>query len=459
MMKFDAVSFIKELVGIPSISAQSAHSGDVERCARVLSDKFRELGFDSRIEKTPLHPIVFAQRNCAKKPLFRILCYGHYDVQPVDPLNKWKSDPFSPQVLDGRIYGRGTADNKGPFTCLLAGIADFLEAHPDAPIDFGIMVEGEEEVGSPSMSEFIKSHPDLISSYDFIVLSDTSSPSENQIVVTTGLRGTVSFDAVFKGPKTDVHSGMFGGMVYNPIQAMAEVMASLHSCDGFVNVPHFYDGISEIQDWEREQIKRSPFTAEAVRDLLGLKGLYRQGNVDPIIAGKVLPTLEFTGVGGGYQGEGSKSVIASECFFKVCIRTVPPQQTAKILELVKQAVRERTPEQVDVEFIEYDSAGDGYFVNPREFGSDARSRKLEKAFAALEECVESSFGCKPLFLREGASIPLIADIKKYTGLDSIMLGLFGPADNIHAPNESFSISLIEKARNYYKKFFERLCKC
>lgn len=459
-MKFDAVEFIKKLVKIPSVSAVSEHAADVAECARVLSAEFEKLGFESSIEKTPLHPIVFARRNCPSgKPKARVLCYGHYDVQPPEPLEKWHWKPFEPEVRNGRILGRGTADNKGPFTCLLAGIADFLREHPDAPVDIGIMVEGEEEIGSPSMSEFIKKHPDLISSYDFIILSDTSSPSPEQIVVTVGLRGTVSFDAVFKGAKSDVHSGMFGGMIYNPVQAMAEVMASLHNSDGFVNVEHFYDGIAPIADWEKNEIARSPFTAESVREFLGVRGLYRQGGVDPILAGKVLPTLEFTGIGGGYQGEGSKSVIPAECFFKSCIRTVPPQDTRKILELVKAAIRARTPEQVDVEFLEYDSAGDGYFVDPHNFGGDARSRRLSEAFAAVEECTEKCFGCRPLFLREGASIPLIADIKKYTGLDSIMLGLFNPEDNLHAPDESFSVATIEKARNYYKMFLERISQC
>ena len=457
-MDFDAVKFISDLVKIPSVSASSSNAQDVVKCAQILNDKFAELGFDSRLIETQLHPIVFAKRDCLSgKPKFRVLCYGHYDVQPPEPLEKWGTAPFDPVVKDGRICGRGTADNKGPFCCMLAGIARFIEKNPEAPIDLGIIVEGEEEIGSPSMTKFIQENSELISSYDFIILSDTSSPSPEQIVITTGLRGTGSIDVIFKGANTDVHSGMYGGVIYNPIQAMCEVCASLHDENGFVNIEHFYDGIAPIEDWEKAEIKKSPFDEDSIKSLLGLERLYKQGNEEPTVAGRVLPTLEFTGIGGGYQGEGSKSVIASECFCKISVRTVPPQKTDNILQLVKKAIIERTAKQIKVEFVEYNASGDGYFVNPK--NPDGCNEKLKVAFKLVDECVEFAFGCKPLFLREGASIPLISDIKKFTGLDCIMVGLFNPEDNLHAPNESFRISTIEKASLYYNKFLERLAQC
>lgn len=459
-MELDTVNFISDLVKIPSVSAMSEYAQDVAKCADVLNAKFGELGFDSKIIKTDLHPIVFAERKAKMgNAKFRVLCYGHYDVQPPDPLDKWTTPPFEPTIKDGRIWGRGTADNKGPFSCLLAGVVDFLNANPNAPIDFGIMVEGEEEIGSPSMTKFIKENASIISDYDFIVLSDTSSPSSEQIVITTGLRGTGSIDVIFKGASTDVHSGMFGGVIYNPVQAMCEVCASLHTKDGFVNIENFYDGIGAIEDWEKAEIDKSPFDSESIKKLLGVSKLYKQGDYEPALAGRVLPTLEFTGIGGGYQGEGSKSVIASECFCKISVRTVPPQKTEDILELVKKTVRERTPEQIKVEFVEYKANGDGYFVNPKQFANDERGSKLSTAFKAVEECVECVFGKKPLFLREGASIPLISDIKKHTGLDCIMVGLFNPEDNLHAPDESFKLSTIENASSYYRKFFERITIC
>ncbi len=455
-MSFNAVKFICELVKIPSVSANSANAKDVAYCADVVNARLSELGFESDIIKTELHPIVYAQRKCASgKPKYRILCYGHYDVQPPEPLEKWSSAPFEPIERNGRLYGRGTADNKGPFTCMLAGVVDFLEKNPDAPIDFGVIVEGEEEIGSPSMTQFIKENADLISNYDFIMLSDTSSPSLEQIVVTTGLRGTGSIDVIFKGANTDVHSGMYGGVIYNPLQAMSEVLASLHNKDGFVNIDHFYDGITQIEDWEKAELEKSPFDDASIKELLGLKKLYRQGDVPPTLAGRVLPTLEFTGIGGGYQGEGSKSVIPAECFCKISVRTVPPQKTEEILELVKRAICERVPEQINVEFIEYDASGDGYFINPKNPSNSA----LKPVFELVDECVKTEFGSRPLFLREGASIPLISDIKKYTGRDCIMVGLFNPEDNLHAPNESFCLETISRASSYYRKFLERLSEC
>ncbi len=457
-MDFDAVKFISDLVKIPSVSANSANAEDVARCASLMNLKLSELGFDSKIIETSLHPIVYAERKCTSgKPVFRVLCYGHYDVQPPEPLEKWNTAPFEPVIKGGRIYGRGTADNKGPFSCMLSGVVDFLKNNPDAPIDLGVIVEGEEEIGSPSMTAFIKENAELISSYDFIMLSDTSSPSLNQIVVTTGLRGTGSIDVVFKGANTDVHSGMYGGVIYNPIQAMSEVLSSLHNKDGFVNIEHFYDGIEQIEAWEKSEIEKSPFDEASIKKLLGLDKLYQQGDVAPAIAGRVLPTLEFTGIGGGYQGEGSKSVIPAECFCKISVRTVPPQKTDEILELVKGAIRARTPEQIKIDFIEYDASGDGYFINPK--NPKDGDEKLKSVFALVDECVKSEFGCEPLFLREGASIPLISDIKKYTGRDCVMVGLFNPEDNLHAPNESFSLETVRRASLYYRKFLERLSQC
>ncbi|MBO5254468.1 MAG: M20/M25/M40 family metallo-hydrolase [Opitutales bacterium] len=459
-MKLDTINLISELVKIPSISASSAHTKDVTECANVLNKKFIELGFESNVINTDLHPIVFATRKSkANETKLKILCYGHYDVQPPEPLEKWSTPPFEPIIKNDRIFGRGTADNKGPFSCLLSGVVEFLDKNPNAPIEFGIIVEGEEEIGSPSMTKFIKENAQLIADYDFMILSDTSSPSLEQIVVTTGLRGTGSLDVIFKGAKTDVHSGMFGGMIYNPIQAMSEVCASLHNSDGLVNIEHFYDGIAPIEDWEKAEIEKSPFNADSIKKLLGVKSLYKQGDVEPALAGRVLPTLEFTGIGGGYQGEGSKSVIAAECFCKISVRTVPPQNTESILQLVKNAIIARTPPQIDVDFIEYNANGDGYFVNPKAKGDSDKGKKIAMAFDAVEECITEVFGNKPLFLREGASIPLISDIKRFTGLDCIMVGLFNPEDNLHAPNESFNLATISKASSYYCKFFERLVKC
>ncbi len=456
-MKFDVIDFITKLVEYKTVSADSSYAGEVRKCADFLRDSLESFGFDAQIHKTKLHPIIFAKRNSKNGDAkLRILCYGHYDVQPIDPIEKWVTPPFSVTEKNGKLYGRGTADNKGPFSCLLGGVLGFLEKNPDAPIDLGIMLEGEEEIGSPSMCDFVRENAELISQYDMLLLSDTSAASSDTPILTIGLRGTGSFDVIFKGANTDIHSGMFGGMVYNPIQAMYEVCASLHDSDGFVNIPHFYDNLVKLEDWERAEIAKNPFGESQIMELLEIDSLYKQKGYMPSEAVRVLPTVEFTGTGGGYQGEGAKSVIASECFCKVSCRTVAPQKTEEVIKCVQKAIAERTPNGIKVSFQDYDSYGDAYFIDPKSFGKDRKGRIMESAFETVSECSKATFGKEPILLREGASIPLISLIKSETGLDSLMFGLFTAEDNLHAPNEGFSIKTIENAVKYYEMFFSNI---
>lgn len=458
-MKFNTLDFISKLVKFKSVSADSAMAEQTRACAEFLDSTLRALGFDSQLIPTRKNPIVFARRNCSQgTPKVRVLCYGHYDVQPPEPLDKWNTKPFEPIVKDGKLWGRGTADNKGPFSCLLGGLANFLAENPDAPIDVGVVLEGEEEIGSGSISKLVKERPELFSEYDYIVLSDTSCVSESQIVVTIGLRGMGGFEAVFKGANSDVHSGMFGGAVYNPLRAMFEVCASLHTADGLVNIPEFYEELPKLSDWERAQIARNPFTDEKIKSQLGLKYLARQKGYSAPEAMRVLPTLEFSGVGGGYEGEGMKSIIPSECFCKISCRTVAGQDTERALAAVKNAMRDRCPKEVELTFKENDSSGNAYFIDPKNPPSGVRCAKLAAAFAAVDKCVEKTFGNPPLYLREGASIPLISTIKRCTGLDCVMVGLFAPEDNLHAPNEGFSVSMIDKGVKYYERFFKEISK-
>lgn len=457
-MSFDALSFTRELIEIPSVSADENHADDVAFCAKTIAEKLNALGFESELVKTDLHPIVWAKRKAKIPAKIRVLCYGHYDVQPVDPLEKWETPPFEPAIKNKRLCGRGSADNKGPFMCLFGGLMKFLEANPDAPVDVALMIEGEEEISSPSMAKFIAQRRDEISSYDVILLSDTSSPSESQIVITSGLRGVFAFDVKFTGPNSDLHSGMFGGAVYNPIQAMAEVCASLHGADGRVNIEDFYDEVLPIYDWEREVIKKSPFGDNEIKNALGLDSLYAQKGVTPSEALRLMPTLEFTGIGGGYQGQGNKSVISSECFCKISVRLVPDMDGERIFKLVKDAIIKRCPKGVKAEVSDPDGVGDAYCVIPpnKEGAPNPYPQNLRKVFESMELCVEKTFGSKPLYLREGGSIPLISMLKKETGLDCVMMGLFTPTDNLHAPNESFSLNMMEKAINCYASLFERI---
>lgn len=459
-MSFNAEEFILKLVSFPSISAQKEYGEGTRLCAEFLVKSLRDLGFSTDLVETDLHPIVWAERKAISNAKIRILCYGHYDVQPVDPLDKWDTDPFKGVVKDGRIYGRGTADNKGPFTCILAGVIDFLKSEPNAPIDFAFMFEGEEEISSPSMEKFLRDKKEILSKYDLIVLSDTMSPSEQQIVITSGLRGVLSFDAKFIGPNTDLHSGIFGGGIYNPIQAMTEVCESLHNRDGLVNIEKFYDEVLPVYGWEKEEIKKFPISDDEMKMSLGVEELYKQKGVKATEATRLLPTIEFTGIGGGYQGTGNKSVIPSECFVKISCRIVPNQDGDKIRELVQGAIRERCPRGVKVSFKNHDGLGNAYCIIPpkREGAMNPYPKKLEEVFEGMEDSIEENFGSKPIYLREGGSIPLISLIKDILGLDCVMMGLFTPRDNLHAPNESFSLSMMDKAIKTYKRLFERLAR-
>ena len=458
--KFDTVEFVSRLVRFRSVSALPENSGDVAACADFLNERLNALGFESSVVKTRLNPIVYATRKSrGGEPKARILCYGHYDVQPVDPIDKWLQPPFEPVVKDGRLWGRGTADNKGPFSCALAGLVNFLSENPLAPLDVGIVLEGEEEIGSPSMEEFVKERAEELSSYDCLVFSDTSSASVDDPVITIGLRGNVTFDVRFKGPKADLHSGLFGGAVYNPLQAMAEVCASLHGPDGRVNVPHFYDGVLSLEDWERRQIAANPFGPEDLKKAAGVEELYVQAGMTPSEACRVMPTLEFTGMGGGWQGTDAKSIVPSECFVKISCRLVPNQDALAVADAVKRAIKERTPKAVEVSFEDHKGASNAYAVFPPHLKSGADGKaddRLGKIFVAMESAVEGAFGRKPIYLREGGSIPLMRLLKDKTGLDCVMLGLFTPQDNLHSPNESMSLKMISRAEECYESFFRKV---
>ncbi len=458
-MGFDIKNYICDLVRFPSVSADSSHISDVRACAEFIADKFSKCGFQAETIETARNPIILLKRNCPLgNPSLRVLCYAHYDVQPPDPIEKWRTPPFEPVEKDGKIWGRGTADNKGPSACLMGGLLNFLEKNPNAPIDIAVIFDGEEEIGSPSMNEYVAKHKEFFSGYDILLLSDTSAISSRQPILTIGLRGTASFDAIFRGPNTDVHSGMFGGAVYNPLQAMCEVCASLHAPNGMVNIPNFYDGIEKLEEWERSEIAKNPFGDEEIKRMLNVKSLYHQAEYTPSEALRALPSVELTGMGGGYQGEGSKSVIPSECFCKFSCRTVFPQKTRDVVDILKKTIASRTPPGIEVSFIDYESGGNAYYLNPKNLGDGRRAEILKKAFEASRKSSEKTFGNPPIMLREGASIPLISHIKDLTGLDSLMFGLFSPEDNLHAPNEGFSLEAIQNGAAYYEMFFEEMIK-
>jgi acetylornithine deacetylase/succinyl-diaminopimelate desuccinylase-like protein len=441
---FDPVEKLKEFIRHPSVSADSRFKDGMKGAQEFVSGLLTGLGFTVEVVKTKLHPLIFAQR--AGDPSWpHVVIYGHYDVQPADPLELWKTKPFEATVVGDRIYGRGAADNKGPLLTNIAAVAQLLEENPAAKLRITFLIEGEEEMGSPSFPEFLTRYADKLKTADFVYLSDTALPRPDQVVLTCGLRGLALFDVHVTGAKMDLHSGLHGGVLRNPIQALAEIIATLHHPDGRVNVPGFYEGVLDVHPWEREELKKLNVDEKAYAEFLGIDTFYTPPGFTPAEAVRFQPTLEINGIGGGYQGEGTKTVIPSKAFAKISCRLVPDQRPQKIKELVIAAIRARAPKGIKLEFVDQ-HAGEPYVVVPpgRSNTPQDQSPVLARAFAATDRAVTEIWGKAPLYLREGGSVPIIAEIKRVTGLDSIMLGLFLPEDNLHAPNEGFSLTVMKK---------------
>ena len=449
----DPVSVLKDYIRFPSVSADTAFHDGMTGAREFVSDLLAGAGFSVETVETPLHPIILATRG-GDPSWPHVVIYGHYDVQPPDPLDLWKSPPFEPEVRDGRLYGRGAADNKGPLLVHLSAVLRLLEEQPDLPLRITFLVEGEEEIGSPSFQPFLEKYRARLRA-DFVFLSDTGSPREDQIVITTGLRGILTFEIEITGPRGDLHSGIHGGAILNPIQAMADLCASLHDPDGRVNVPGFYDDVLDVEPWEREQLAMLGGDEKAYAEFLGVSGFHTPSGFSPFEAVRFQPTLEFNGIGGGYQGEGSKTIIPARAFAKISCRLVPNQTPEKIADLVMKTIRERTPAGVKLD-IKPGHGGSPYLVVPprRPNTPAGQNPVLARAFDAAEAAITRSFGKPPLYLREGGSVPIIAKLQSVLGLDSLMIGLFLPEDNLHAPNESFHLGVMERGIEVSKTVLE-----
>ena len=453
---FDPIEALKEFIRHPSVSADPAFADGMRGAREFVAGLLASLGFKVEVVKTDLHPIILAERTGpATWP--HVIIYGHYDVQPADPLNLWTSPAFEPEVRGGRLYGRGSADNKGPLLTHIAAVARLLARKPDLPLRITFMIEGEEEMGSPSFSAFLERYRERLKQADFVFLSDTGIPTPDQIVITCGLRGLVLCDVEVTGAKTDLHSGLHGGVLRNPIQALAEVCASLHTPDGRVNIPGFYDDVLDVEPWEREQLVKLGGNAEQYRSFLGIPAFHTPPGYTPFEAVRFLPTLEFNGIMGGYQGEGTKTVIPSKALVKISCRLVANQKPARIRELLYRTISERMPKDVTFRIIDQHE-GTPYVVVPphRSNSPKYQSPVLARAFDAADDAIAQVFGRPPLYLREGGSIPIIADIKRVLGLDSVMMGLFLPEDNLHAPNESFHLGVMEKGMRASEQILEQV---
>lgn len=427
--------FIQQLcqyVRFPSVSAQATHAPDLQACAEWLAQHCREIGLEAKLCSTAGNPVVLARTPAfgkARRP--RYLVYGHYDVQPPEPFQLWKSAPFEPEVRGRSLYGRGTSDNKGQHLAHLNAVEAYLKTGTELPCDLTFVIEGEEEVGSKHLAGFLKQHrADL--SCDGVVISDTGLVSPTHPTLTYSLRGIAAAEVIVHGPGRDLHSGLFGGSVDNPAMVLCQALAKLRDKNGRVTIPGFYDDVQPLSKFERKQLGRQPFNERAYQKFLGVPGLFGERGFTPIEQRSARPTLEINGLTSGYQGEGSKTIIPSWASAKITMRLVPKQTPEKAVRQLTRHLRSIFPKTVRFE-VQRGHGGEPYLVSPDGPQVQAGLKALRRAF-----------GYEPILVREGGSIPILIDFKKILGVDALLLGLSLPDDNPHSPNEKFDLDVFAK---------------
>ena len=420
------VETLLEFLRFPSISTDPAHRADVARCAEWLTARLTASGLIATLHPTAGHPIVIA-RNAHRPGRRTVMIYGHYDVQPVDPLDLWDSPPFEPRIEDGVVFARGSTDNKGQILAHILGIAATLREKGDLPVNLLVLVEGEEEVGSAHLEEFLTAHRDELRC-DLIAISDTGMIAPGAPTFTYGLRGIGAMELKVTGPATDLHSGIYGGAVANPATAVARLVASLHHADGRVAVPGFYDGVAPLETWEREAWAKLPFGDAEILAVTGAPALFGEAGYTSIERTWARPTAEVNGIGGGFQGAGTKTVLPREAFAKLTFRLVPGQQPDDVMAKVKAHLTAQCPPGVRLEIIGGHAASP-YVTDPNSPGGLAAQRALRTAFPGKDIAL----------IREGGSIPIVNTFKKVLGVESLLLGLALPDCRAHAPNENFPL--------------------
>ncbi len=438
------VAELCELLRFPSVSAQPQHKKDLRACAEWLVKHCRQIGLEAKLCPTAGHPIVLAKTPRAKNshnPHF--IVYGHYDVQPPEPLDLWQTPPFEPRIVGKTIYARGSTDNKGQFFAHLKAVEAYLKTGTPLPCDLTFVIEGEEEVGSENLAKFLKSHRAELKC-DAVVVSDTGMPSPKHPALTYALRGIIAFEIKLHGPSRDLHSGVFGGAVENPAMALSRLLGQLRDKNGRITIPGFYDGIAPLSAYERKQFARLPLKDAQLQNLLGVKKLFGERGFTPTEQRSARPTFEINGLTSGYQGKGNKTIVPAWASAKITCRLIPNQRPAHIRKLVCDYLKKICPPTVRLE-IEAGHGAEAYLVSPTSKEAQAALRALEKAF-----------GCKPVLMREGGSIPIVNDFKKILGADTLLLGLGLPDDNAHSPNEKFNLDCFAKGQRMSALLWQEL---
>jgi acetylornithine deacetylase/succinyl-diaminopimelate desuccinylase-like protein len=415
-----------EFLRIQSVSAKSEHKQDIERAARWVADKLKVAGLENiEIVPTKMHPLVYGESlHVPGKPT--ILFYGHYDVQPAEPLDLWTSPPFDPAVRNGNLYGRGTADDKGQVHIHIKAIEALKNTLGKLPINLKVMIEGEEEVGSVSLWDFVKGNRDRLKA-DALVVSDTSMLAKGVPSITYGLRGLNYYQIELTGPAQDLHSGVFGGAVPNPITILAETVAKLHDKNFRVTVPGFYDDVAVLSRQERKALNGLPWKEKEFRKTVGAPALCGEKGFTIVEQLWTRPTLELNGIWGGYTGEGAKTVIPSKAYAKLSTRLVPNQKPEKIAKLVERHIRQLLPKSVTCKF-EVLSTGKPW-VAPYS----------HPIFQSAIHALQQGFGKKAVFIREGGSIPFVTQMYDTFKVPCVLMGFGLPDENAHAPDEHIAL--------------------
>jgi len=439
-----------ELLRIPSISADSKYSEDVLRTAEAVRQRLEDAGADkTEICSTKGYPVVYGEK-MINPALPTVIVYGHYDVQPADPINLWHSPPFEPVIKktdihpDGAIFARGSCDDKGQMYMHVKAF-ELMMKTDTLPCNVKFMIEGEEEVGSPSLGPWIIENKDRLKG-DVILISDTSIIANDTPSIDVGLRGLAYMEVEVTGPNRDLHSGVYGGGVANPVNILAKMIASCHDENGHISIPGFYDDVQELSAEERAEMAKAPFDLEAYKKDLNIDDVQGEKGYSTIERTGIRPTLDVNGIWGGYIGEGAKTVLPSKAFAKISMRLVPNQNSDKISELFTNYFNSIAPKSVKVK------------VTPHHGGEPVVVPTTSTAYKAASRAMEETYGKKPVPTRGGGSIPIVALFKKELGLDSLLMGFGLDSDALHSPNEHYGVfnyfKGIETIPLFYKHFTE-----
>ncbi len=434
-----------ELLRIPSISAKSENVKDMGDCAEAVKQKFLEAGVDKvEIFPTEGHPIVYAEKIIdASKPT--VLVYGHYDVQPADPLNLWHSGPFEPVIKDGKIFARGSADDKGQYYMHVKAL-EIMSKTNSLTTNIKFIIEGEEEIGSPNLAKFVASHKELLKA-DVILISDTSMISLENPSIDIGVRGLSYIEVEVTGPNRDLHSGVYGGAVANPITVLAKMIASCHDENNHITIPNFYDDVIESTVAERKLMAEAPFDEKEYEKDLGIHAVWGEKGYSTNERTGIRPTLELNGIWGGYTSEGAKTVLPSKAHAKISARLVPNQSSQKITDILLKYFKSIAPEGVTVKAEEH-HGGEPY-MTPID----------STAYKAAEKAIEATFNKRPIPVRGGGSIPICALFEKELSLKIVFMGFGLDSDNLHSPNEKFDLANFYKGIEtipYFHKYFAEM---